>query len=251
MRPERIVAAALFALAGALVALVVLGPTEGAGATPESASRSTTAAEPGTKGEPTSTEEALPTEPEVDTTTEAAGTPTSTEAEPAEPPPPLAGDGTFPGPVRMSLTSGEVKWQTVDLDPRPARVRVGARVTALQGDAGDVHGLQCGTADATYEATVDPWTSGYTILRWTGNTGVEVESGAAAGLAAPPAPNRLRLTCVALGEAVRIELAANGKRIASVRNNAVAGRFATVSVTATDSSGGQDVVFDGVVVETG
>ena len=78
MRPERIVAAALFALAGALVALVVLGPTEGAGATPESASRSTTAAEPGTKGEPTSTEEALPTEPEVDTTTEAAGTPTST-----------------------------------------------------------------------------------------------------------------------------------------------------------------------------
>lgn len=249
MKPERIVAAALFALAGTMVALVVLGPTEGAGATAESASRSTTAAEPGTTGEPTSTEEALPTEPEVDTTTEAAETPTSTEAEPAEPPPP-ATDVTFPDPVRMRLTSQEIKWETVDLNPLAASVRVGARVTARRGDAGDVHGLLCGTADASYDVTVDPWTGGYTILRWTGNTGVEVESGAAPGLAAPPRPNRLRLTCVALGEAVRIELAANGKRIASVRN-AEAGRFATVGVTATDSSEGQDVVFDGVVVETG
>lgn len=251
MRPERIVAVVLFALAGGLVALVVLGPTDGAGASPRAASRSTTASantEPGTTEAATSTE-ALPTEPEVETTTEAAETSTSTAAA-AEPPPPPATDVTFPDPVRMRLTSREINWETVDLNPLAASVRVGARVTARRGDAGDVHGLLCGTADARYEVTVDPWAGGYTVLRWTGNTGVEVESGAAPGLAAPPRPNRLRLTCVALGEAVRIELAANGKPIASVRN-AEAGRFATVGVTAADSSGGQDVVFDGVVVETG
>jgi hypothetical protein len=67
----------------------------------------------------------------------------------------------------------------------------------------------------------------------------------------PPRPNRLRLTCVALGEAVRLALAANGMRIASIEDDAAIRRLTAVGITATDDVGGGDVVFDGVAVEAG
>ncbi len=250
MSPERIVAAVLFALAAALVALVVLGPTEGADATVGEAA--TPVPETSATTEAATSTEAVATEPPAETTTEAVEAPTSTEAVPAKPPRPLAGDGTFPKRVRMTLDD-EYDWKTAELDRRAQRLQVEARVTALQGGAGDDHGLECGTPEATYAATIDPWTGSYFVLRWnsTRSSGYEMGRGAAAALVRPPKPNVLRLTCVTLSQGGRIVLAANGKRIASIEDNAVAGGFGTIGLTANDVGGGQDVVFDGVLVETG
>jgi hypothetical protein len=246
--PERIVAAVLSALAATLIVLVVLGPTEGADAT--AAPTGTPTTEPGTTEAVTSTESAQ-TEPAPETTTEAVEAPTSTEAVPAEPPQP-AGDGTLPRRIRMTL-DGEYDWEIFALGTRAKRLQIELRATALQGGDGDDHGVECGTADAIYSATVAPWTGDYLVLRWntTRSRGIEMGKGTTAALARPPKPNVLRLTCVALRQGEQIVLAANGKRIASLMDTAVAGGFETVGVTANDVGQGLDVVFDRIVVETG
>jgi len=248
VRPERIIAALLAALAAGLVAILVLGPTEGAEATAEP---------PGATTEPATTvPETVPTQtspPATSTVDVEPPVTTEPEPEPAEPLRPLPGDGTFPGPVRMTLTGGEGDEETARLEARVRRVRIGARATALKGEAGDNHGLECGTARLMYSVTVDPWGGFYSIIRWdaTRSSGLEIESGSAYDLARPPAPNVISLTCVARAEGARIALSANGRGITSMDDRVPAGRFTDVGVEAYSPLGGEDVVFDGVVVDTG
>ena len=204
--------------------------------------------------------EAVATEPPAETTTEAVEAPTSTEAVPAKPPRPLAGDGTFPEPIRMTLSENEIDWKTADLDRRMQRVRVEARVSRLvRATPATSTASSAAPPRRPMQRSVDPWTGGYAVWRFnpTRTSGFEIETGAAPSLAVaalvrPPRPNVLQLTCAILPGGGRIVLAANGRRITSISVDATASRYEVVGVTAIDGSGGGlDVVFDGVVVEAG
>ena len=107
MRPERIVAALLAGVAAGLVALLIFGPTEGAkakGDKPRAATPAPTTTAPTTTA-PT-TIASTTTEPEPEETVESEQEPVTTEA---EPPSFRPGDGTFPRPVTISLTTSQ-RW---------------------------------------------------------------------------------------------------------------------------------------------
>lgn len=254
MRPERIVAALLAALAAGLVALLVFGPTEGAeakGEAPKAARAAATTTAPRTATRTTTSSTTTAPEPEPEETVESEPEPATTEA---EPPPFLPGDGTFPRPVTINLYyESEVNWETRKLE-RPVReLRVEARVTAVRGMAGDVHGIQCGLVRrATYTFLADPWNGDYVVQKTdpASLTSIDLESGDTAALLAPPHPNVLSLTCAARAKTTLLTLRANGKLVTSLMHQ-IGGRLDKVGLTAWSPEGGQKVVFDGVVVETG
>jgi hypothetical protein len=248
MRPERAIAACLSALAAGLVALLLFGPTEGAEAKQESQEATTTAPEPQTTTE-IETEPVTTTEPDPVTTTEAEPV-TTTEA---EPPPFLPGDGTFPGPVKLTLIyQSEVKWRTHKLPSKASEVTIEARATSLRGQAGDVHGVEC-TLDTrtTYTFYVDLWSNTYSLQRTKIKTGEYLQGGEAPSLLAPTRPNVLSLTCESRRQGTMLSLRANGEPVTAFLDRGSSGRFSAVSLAAWSPAGDHEVVFDGVVVETG
>jgi hypothetical protein len=252
MRPERIIAALLAALAASLVALLVFAPTEEAGAKgdePRAARARATTTAPTTTAPTTTTTAPTTTAPGSQETVESGQEPVTTEA---EPPPFLPGDGTFPGPVTISLYhESEVDWKTHELERSVRELRVEARVTAVRGEAGDVHGIECGLARrATYEFLIDPWSGEYMIEKSdpVSRSSFGLEVGQTANLLTPPRPNVLSLTCVARQESTSLSARANGKLVTSL-TYVIGGRLASVGLTAWSPGGGQEVVFDGVVVE--
>jgi hypothetical protein len=246
MRPERIVAALLAGVAAGLVALLIFGPTEGAkakGDRPRAATPAPTTTAPTTIATTT-------TEPEPEETVESKQEPTTTEA---EPPSFLAGDGTFSSPVTINLYyESEINWRTHKLQSPVRELRVEARATAVRGAAGDVHGIECGLAHATYTFLIDPWSGEYVVQETDPGslTTIDLESGEAATLRTPPHPNVLSMTCAARAKSTFLSLRANGRLLTSLMHG-IGGRLDRVSVTAWSPEGGQKVVFDGVGVETG
>jgi hypothetical protein len=254
MRPERIVATLLAALAAGLVALLVFGPTEGAkakGDAPKAARDAPTTTAPTTTTRTTTASTTTAPEPEPEETVESEPEPVTTEA---EPPPFLPGDGTFPRPVTITLYyESEVDWRTHELQRSVPELRVEARVTAVRGVEGDVHGIECGLARrATYTFLIDPWSGEYVVQETdpVSLTTIDLESGEATTLLAPPHPNVLSLTCAARAKSTFLTLRANGKLVTSLMHE-IGGRLDRVALTAWSPEGGQKVVFDGVVVETG
>lgn len=251
MRPERIVAALLAGVAAGLVTLLIFGPTEGAKArvdTPRAATPvPTTTASTTTAPMTTATTTAAP---ETQESVEEEQEPTTTEA---EPPSFRPGDGTFPRPVTISLYyKSEVDWKTHELEKPVRELRVQARVTAVRGAAGDVHGIECGLARATYTFLIDPWNDEYVVQKSdpVSQTAIDLESGKADTLLPPPRPNVLSLACVARAESTFLSLRANGKLVTSLMYG-IGGRLDRIGLTAWSPEGGQKVVFDAVVVETG
>jgi hypothetical protein len=248
MKPERAIAACLSALAAGLVALLLFGPTEGAEAKQESQEATTTAPEPQTTTE-IETEPVTTTEPDPVTTTEAEPV-TTTEA---EPPPFLPGDGTFPGPVRLFLFyQSEVKWRTHELPSKASEVTIEARATSLRGQAGDVHGVECTLDRQTkYTFYVDLWSDTYTLERTKIKTTEYLQGGEAPSLLAPTRPNVLSLACESRRQGTMLSLRANGEPLTAFLDRGSSGRFSAVSLAAWSPAGDHEVVFDGVVVETG
>jgi hypothetical protein len=246
MRTDRIVAALLAGVAAGLVALLIFGPTEGAkakGDKPRAATPAPTTTAPTTTAPTTASTE---TQESVEEEQE----PTTTEA---EPPPFLPGDGTFPRPVTIDLYyESEVDWKTHELEKPVRELRVQARVTAVRGAAGDVHGIECGLARATYTFLIDPWNGEYVVQKSdpVSQTAIDLESGEASALLPPPRPNVLSLACVARAERTLLTLRANGKPVTSLAY-VIGGRLDRIGLTAWSPEGGQKVVFDAVVVETG
>jgi hypothetical protein len=248
MRPDRIVAALLAGVTAGLVTLLIFGPTEGAkakGDAPRAATPAPTTTAPTTTAPTTAateTEEPEETEPE----------PTTTEAE-AEAPPFRPGDGTFPNPVTISLYyESEVNWETHELEKPVRELRMQARVTAVRGAASDVHGIECGVARATYTFLIDPWSDTYVVQKTdpVSLSTIDLESGDAPALLAPPRPNVLSLACAARAKRTFLTLQANGEPVTSLTYG-IGGRLDRIGVTAWSPEGGQKVVFDAVVVETG
>jgi hypothetical protein len=236
--PERILAALLGTLAAGLVALLVLGPTEGVEAKTDppqatAAPATTTSPAPETTTAPLAT-----TAPETE--------PGTTEPAPS-PPAPRPGDGTFPTPVTFALDyPSEVDWSRHELRAKVPELRLEARATAVRGGAGDVHGLEC-TGRSTYTFVVDPWNGTYEL--WQSNQ--LVQSGAAPGLVEPPRPNELSLVCEARNGRTTLSLRANGELVTTWMDGDNGARLTAVALTAWSPSGGEEVVFDGVVLETG
>lgn len=249
MRPERILAGLLGVLAAGLVALLVLGPTEGADAQAERPEASAPAP-------PVQTT----TAPAPQTTT-APAPETTTETEPGttEPEPQLpvfrAGDGTFPKTVTIALPyESQVASRTRKLPAKVRELRLKARATATRGTANDVHGIECTLGRvATYTFLVDPWSKRYVLDRGNpvGHTATEVESGEAPGLVDPPRPNILGLACVSLADRTVLTLRANGELVTTWTDRENSGRFVAVGLTAWSPGGGEKVIFDDVTVKTG
>jgi hypothetical protein len=232
MRPERILAALLGALAAGLVALLVLGSTEGVEA--KTGRPQATAAPPTT----TAPAPPTPTVPETE--------PVTTEPEPSLPAL-RPGDGTFPTPVTITLVhQSQVDWRRRTLRPRVPELRLEARAIAVRGGAGDVHGLEC-TSRATYTFLVDPWNGTYDL--WQSDQ--LVQSGEAPSLVEPPRPNVLSLTCESHDGRTTLFLRANGEVVTTWMDGDNGARFTGVGVTAWSPGGDQEIVFDGAVLETG
>lgn len=252
MRPERIVAALLAALAAGLVAMLVFGPTEGAGAKGDAlrAGRAAPTTTAPTTTAPTTAPPTTTTAPEPQETVESEPEPVTTEP---DTPPFLRGDGTFPRPVTITLDyPSEVDWRTHELRAAVPELRVEARATAVRGVEGDVHGIECGLGRrATYTFLIDPWNDEYMVQETdpVSLTTIDLESGETAALLAPPHPNVLSLTCAARARSTFLTLRANGKPVTSLMHE-IGGRLDRVGLTAWSPEGGQKVVFDGVVVET-
>jgi hypothetical protein len=224
MRPERILAALLGALAAGLVALLVLGPTEEVEAK-------------------TDRRQATPTPA---TTTAPETEPVTTEPEPWLPAL-RPGDGTFPTPLTIALDyQSQVVSRTQELRAKVPELRLEARATALRGGAGDVHGLEC-TSRSTYTFWVDPWNGTYELWK----SGQPVQSGEAPDLVDPPRPNLLSLACESHDDRTTLELRANGEVVTIWMDGGSGGRLTAVGLTAWSPSGDQEVVFDGAVLETG
>jgi len=251
MRPDRVVATLLAALAVGLVSLLVFGPVEGAEAmedapTGEAAPAATVPASTASATTASST-----TAPEPQETTETEQRPTSTEA---EPPPFLPGDGTFSAPVTMSLLAhSEIDWEPHELERPVPKLRVETRATALRGARGDVHGVECGLGPRVlYTFLIDPWNGEYVVEKNDpiSLTAIDLENGWTDALHTPPRPNVLSLTCDARAESTSLTLRANGKPVTALTRGS-GGRIDRIRLTAWSPEGGQKVVFDGVVVETG
>jgi hypothetical protein len=250
MKPERAIAACLSALAAGLVALLLFGPTEGAEAKEESQEATTTAPEPQTTAE-IETEPVTTTETEPVTTTEPEPV-TTTEPEP-EPPAFLPGDGTFSEPVTITLAfQSEVESRRHQLPRQVSEVRIEARATSLRGQAGDVHGVEC-TLDrrTTYTFFVDLWGETVMLERTKIKTTEYLQGGEAPGLLAPTQPNVLSLTCESRRQGTMLSLRVNGEPVTAFLDRGSSGRFSAVSLAAWSPAGDHEVVFDGVVVETG
>jgi hypothetical protein len=251
MRPDRVVAALLAALAVGLVSLLVFGPVEGAEAKEDAPS---TEAAPATTA-PTTTASGTTvlstTAPEPPETVETEQEPTTTEA---EPPAFLPGDGTFSAPVTISVDyESEIDWESHELERPVPKLRVETRATAVRGVAGDVHGIECGLARrAIYTFLIDPWSGEYVVQKTdpASKTTIDLESGETAALHTPPRPNVLSLTCDARAHSTSLNLRANGKLVTALMHG-IGGRIDRMGLTAWSPQGGQKVVFDGVVVETG
>jgi hypothetical protein len=232
VRPERILAALLAALAAGLVALLVLGQTEGVEAKTEprqatATPRTTTAPAPQTTSAPET--EPVTTEPETSL--------------PALRP----GDGTFPTPVTMTLYyQSQVDEDTHELPAKVPELRLEARAISVRGGEGDVHGLEC-TGRFTYTFVVDPWNGTYELWK----SGQLVQSGEAPNLVEPPRPNVLSLACESHDERTTLSLRANGEVVTIWMDGDNGARFTAVGLTAWSPSGDQEVVFDGAVLETG
>jgi hypothetical protein len=139
-----------------------------------------------------------------------------------------------------------VDWRRHELRAKVPELRLEARVVAVRGGAGDVHGLEC-TGRFTYTFMVDPWSGTYELWR----SDRQVQSGAAPDLLVPPGPNELSLTCESRGEQTTVSLRANGEPVTIWMDGDNGARFTRVGVTAWSPSGDQEVLFDGVVLETG
>lgn len=251
MRPDRVVAALLAALAVGLVSLLVFGPVEGAEATEDAP---TTEAAPAATVPATTapaTTASSTTAPEPQETAETERGPTSTEA---EPPPFLPGDGTFAARVTMSLDyESEIDWKSHKLERPVPKLRVETRATAVRGVAGDVHGIECGLGRRVmYTFLIDPWNGEYMLQKSdpTSLTTIDLERGGTAALHTPPRPNVLSLTCEARAQSTSLTLRANGKPVTALTRG-TGGRIDRIGLTAWSPQGGQKVVFDGVVVKTG
>ena len=105
---------------------------------------------------------------------------------------------------------------------------------------------------ATYTFLIDPWNDEYVVQKSdpVSQTAIDLESGEAAALLPPPRPNVLSLACVARAESTFLSLRANGKLVTSLMY-VIGGRLDRIGLTAWSPEGGQKVVFDAVVVETG
>jgi hypothetical protein len=251
MRADRVVAALLAALAVGLVSLLVFGPVEGAEATEDPpTTEAARAATVSTTTVPATTASST-TAPEPQENAETEQEPTSTEA---EAPSFLPGDGTFSAPVTMSLDyESEIDWKSHELERPVAKLRVETRATALRGAAGDVHGIECGVGRRVlYTFLIDPWTGEYMVQKTdpVGLTTIDLERGGTAALHTPPRPNVLSLTCDARAKSISLTLHANGKPVTALTRG-TGGRIDRIRLTAWSPEGGQKVVFDGVVVETG
>ena len=250
MRPDRAIAACLSGLAAGLVALLLFGPTEGAEAKEEAPEARTTAPEPQTPvPEPQTTAE---TETEPVTTTEAEPV-TTTEPEPRLPAF-LPGDGTFPEAVTITLAyRSEVESKTQELPRRVSQLRLEARATALRGEPGNFHGIQCSGRRVTYEFLVDPWSDTYALLRTdpVNLASVDLDRGDADDILSSRRPNVLSLACESRRQGTTLSLRANGEPVTAFLDRGSTGRFGAVGLTAWSLEGAHEVVFDGVVVETG
>jgi len=251
MRPDRVVATLLAALAVGLVSLLVFGPVEGAEATEDAPTGEAAPAATVPASTASATTASSTTAPEPQETADTEQEPTPTEA---KPPPFLPGDGTFSARVAISLPDeSQIDWKSHELERPVPKLRVETRATALQGATGDVHGIECGVGRRVlYTFLIDPWNGEYVVQKTDpiSLTTIELERGGTAALHTPPRPNVLSLTCDARAQSTSLTLRANGKPVTALTRGS-GGRIDRIRLTAWSPQGGQQVVFDGVVVKTG